>query len=64
MPGLGTTEWEFRDGGEGLEGEGARELDPAGLEALGPREVCPLLSLPPQRILPQPLAHSPFLPKP
>lgn len=64
MPALATTEWEFGDGGEGLEGEGARELDPAGLEALGPRGICPLLSLPVLRILPQPLAGSPFLPKP
>lgn len=55
-------ESESRDGGEGSEEEGSRELNPARLEALGPKGVCSLLSLPALRISPQPLAHSPFLP--
>lgn len=58
MLGLIIVESEPGDGGEGPEGEGAREQDPAGLEALGPFRVCPLLSLPALRILPQPLVHS------
>lgn len=48
---------ESRDGGED-----ARELDTAGLDAVGLRVVHPLLSLPVLRILPQPLAGSSFLP--
>lgn len=41
-------------GKEGPEGEGTREQDLAGLEALEPRRVCPLLSLPVLRTLPRP----------
>lgn len=52
------------DGGEGPEGEGAGEPDSAGLEALRSRGFCPLLSLSALRILLQPLAGSPFLPRP
>lgn len=62
MLGLATMESESRDGGEAPEGEGARELDSAGLDALGLRRVCPLPSLPALRILLQPVAPSPFWP--
>lgn len=54
--GLATMGSESRDGGEG-----ARELDTTGLDALGLRVVRPLLSLPALRILPQPLARCSFL---
>lgn len=53
MLGLAIVESESR-GEEGPEGEGTREQDLAGLEALEPRRVCPLLSLPALRLLPRP----------
>lgn len=54
MLGLAIVESESRDDGERREGEGTREWDLAGLEAMGLIEMCPLFSFPALKIQPFP----------